>query len=129
MQCEDARNFLQDLTEGNLSEAARNTVERHVGDCTVCVGDLKALGYVDEQLKNQPMLPTPPGLVDRVMAHVFPVQKTSFKREMFRFAAAAVFLMAVTIGVLSLDIRSLMGERAANFVDQGVTTPFDVRHD
>ena len=124
MKCEDARTFLQDFAEGTLSEGARATVERHTSECGACAADLKALGYVDEQLKNQPMLPEPPGLVDRVMARIFPDTKTSFQRELLRFAAAAVFLIGVTLGALSLDIRSLFGERATNIVEHGLTAPF-----
>ncbi|MHC4606885.1 MAG: anti-sigma factor family protein [Planctomycetota bacterium] len=121
MICEDARAFLQDYADGALSEAARATVERHLAECDGCAADLKALGHVDEKLRAQPVLPTPPGLVDRIMVRVFPTSKPSFGREILRFAAAAAILAAVTAGTLSLNLRSLVGETTSQLVQQGIT--------
>jgi anti-sigma factor RsiW len=121
MICEDARAFLQDYADRTLSEAARATVERHLAGCDVCAADLKALGYVDEKLRAQPVLPTPPGLVDRIMVRVFPTSKPSFGREILRFAAAAAILAALTVGTLSLDLRGLVGERTSRLVQEGLT--------
>ena len=124
MNCEDARAFLQDYAGGALSEAARATVERHLADCPGCGADLKALGYIDERLRAQPVLPEPPGLVDRIMARVFPIPRASFRRELARLAAAAAILVGVTVGVLSFDVREVVGKETTQAVEQGVRAPF-----
>ena len=59
------------------------------------------------------------------MARIFPMQAVSFRKELLRFAAAAVVLIAVTLGILSIDLNALVNPRASLIVEKGLRAPID----
>ena len=99
MNCDEWKAFLQDYLAGVLSDPARAAIERHLSDCTACFADARAHKMVETHLRGQVELDVPPGLVDRIMAHV-PKPQHVFRRELVRIAA--VFVAAVGLGIAAL---------------------------
>ena len=101
MNCDDWKAFHQDYVSGALSDAARAAVDRHLGECQACFGEVRLLKQVDTRLRTQPELPVPAGLVDRVMEAACPPEiKGRFGREFLRIAAAAVVVIGLGFAAL-----------------------------
>ncbi len=125
MNCEDWKAFHQDYVSGALSDGARAAVDRHLGDCQGCFGEVRLLKLVETRLRAQPEIPVPAGLVDRVMAAACPAEiKGRFGREFLRIAAAAVIVMGLGFAALQFapfeKARPLTGT-SKSFIDAART--------
>lgn len=97
MSCDEWKAFLQDYVTGALSDPARAAIDRHLSECADCFSEARAHRIVEDRLRNQPAIPVPAGLVDRVVRAAAPAPSFRFRRELVRMAAAA--LVAVGVGL------------------------------
>jgi hypothetical protein len=71
-------------------------MDRHLGECAPCFGEVRLLKQVDTSLRNEKTLDVPAGFVDRVMAKTHPAEvRSHFGREYLRIAAAAVVVIGI----------------------------------
>ena len=95
MNCDAWKPFAHDYVFGDLSDPAREALDRHAASCASCLNEARLLQLVDRRLRQEPVLEAPAGLWRRALetAAVRP------SRELWRVAAA--LLLAGGIGVLS----------------------------
>jgi predicted anti-sigma-YlaC factor YlaD len=125
MNCDVWRVFLQDYLDGALSEPAKAAIDRHLSDCAACLADARAHRQATGLLENQAVVEPPAGLVDRVMARIGRAAG-SWRRELHRHAAAALLLVAVGFGGLTVWKSFVPAERARDAqstIESGIMPP------
>jgi len=70
MRCDECRNLLHELIDGEIPAEKRAAVERHLAGCEACRHEYELLKAVDVSLSSEPLEQPPTGLVASVMANV-----------------------------------------------------------
>jgi anti-sigma factor RsiW len=96
MNCDEWKAFAHDYVLGDLSDPARELLDRHAGSCAACLQEAGLLESVDRRLREEPVLAPPPGLGRRALESL-PARPG---RDLWRVAAAV--LLAGGAGLLSL---------------------------
>src|SRR5262245_3548338 len=98
MTCDEWRAFAHDYVLGDLSDPARELLDRHAASCAACLGEARALQRADRLLREDPAVTPPPDLSRLALA------STPRRRwgELRRVAAAV--LVAGAIGAASLSL-------------------------
>jgi len=95
MNCDAWKPFAHDYVFGDLSDPAREALDRHAESCASCLNEARLLQLVDRRLRQEPVVEPPAGLWKRALEDA-PARPS---RELWRVAAA--LLLAGGIGVLT----------------------------
>jgi len=95
MTCDDWKAFLHDYVLGDLSDPARELMDRHAGACSTCLGEARALKLVDRRLREEPLMEPAKDLAARALRPVAPAQ---IRRELARLAAALLLAGGLVAG-------------------------------
>ena len=107
MTCDDWKAFAHDYVFGDLSDPARELLDRHAASCASCLGEAGRLQNVDRRLRQVPVLDPPAGLARRALEDA----PARTRRELWR--VAAVLLVAGVLGAfitLPHELTRLPGE-------------------
>ena len=97
MTCDDWRAFAHDYALGDLSDPARELLDRHASGCASCLAEARDLKLVDRTLRIEPSVDPPPNLGRRALEE----KASRPRRETWRFAAALI--LAGVLGAASVS--------------------------
>jgi len=70
MKCEDVQNLLTDHSVNGLGRKTSRQLETHLFVCSQCAYELELLWRVVSFIESAPRRPPPPGLWERIEAHI-----------------------------------------------------------
>jgi anti-sigma factor RsiW len=92
MTCDDWKAFAHDYVFGDLSDSARERLDRHAESCSSCLREAGTLKAVDRRLRQVPEVEPPAHLSRRALEDA----PARTRRELWR--VAAVLLVAGVLG-------------------------------
>ena len=95
MNCDEWKAFLHDYVLADLSDPARELLDRHAGACPACLGEARALKLLDRRLREEPMKAPPKNLAARALR---PAKSAPIRRELARLAAAILLAGGLAAG-------------------------------
>ena len=98
MICDEWKALSHDYVFGDLSDPARELLDRHAGACASCLVEARLLKLVDRRLLEERAPDPPAGLTRRALEEA----PSRLWRELRGVAAA--LLVAGALGVLSLSV-------------------------
>jgi hypothetical protein len=116
MNCTECKEKLIELLEDLLPESQRQTVEEHLKDCQICQAELQKLKELSERLISDSKTWQQTSLEDAVfnriireqsqklkqsnkISHKFRIWRKIMNSKITKFAAAAVIIIAIMIGI------------------------------
>ncbi|MBW7905328.1 MAG: zf-HC2 domain-containing protein [Phycisphaerae bacterium] len=106
MNCGQVKDWLGPHLDGEVSPDVQRAVEAHVADCAACSAELKSLRHVTSLLAKPIRAPVPPELWDAIEQRLDerrPQRRLTLSSFRSVFAAAAVLVIAVGVGLFSLQ--------------------------
>ena len=104
MNCQEARDLLWDLYEGDLAPAVYREVIAHIASCPECAREARICEEVNRALQVQPVIKAPEGATAAVLSAVRPAARrrrvvAAARRQWWPITAAAAALVFVALGL------------------------------
>jgi anti-sigma factor RsiW len=96
--------LLSGLLDGELDLPTMDVVEQHVDGCAACRAELDGLAEVRRALRGAPVMPAPPGYLDRVVAR---------RRRSIHQGVAITAIAASVAAVLGMAVAATPGPQPA----------------
>lgn len=117
MNCEMARNLMQDELDGLLPVERSEALRAHLSSCASCAAEFKALRAIDAVLASDPLVRAPSALPGAVMAEVAHRAGSAGLLERFAvWVGVPVGLLSAGLGVRAILVESGAASRAAHLV-------------
>lgn len=129
MECRDAQFYLRLRRHAadELGPDASAPLEGHLATCPACAADARAAASFDRAVASaMRAVPVPPGLRDRLIAHVGARQGLVLRRKLYRSAvaaAASVVLILLGVGLFSSARPKVDTDALVNAADEQMSNP------
>ena len=94
MNCEQIRERLDELLDGELSDRDKQAVEQHVATCDACRAELDALRQTTDLVRSLPRAEAPAGLAQSVRASIAQQAAARSRATLWRWARVGGWLAA-----------------------------------
>lgn len=99
MRCDQAQSLFDDLLDGSLTLPARETLQRHLAECSVCRAVHDRARSVQRALRSLPVEPLAPGFATRALRVARQAQADGARRPRTGFAAGFATALAASLVV------------------------------